>query len=224
MTLAVMVLTLGGIWSADILGANIHPSVYPGSVLGLTAAALLLGSWYGRAKLLIPIGLISAFLTAAFTVIGPGPYGERFYEPTTAAEVKDVYHHGAGRMVVNLEDVRDINRLDGRTITVESRVGLVQVIVPTSLDAEITSQVDGGDIKGPAVTDDTGNGSQESVMSARQDGRPLVTIDVDLRYGQIEILRLDCRGLAVPRHSDTTAQDLSTLTWEGDASDPAACN
>ncbi len=223
-TLAVMALTLGGIWFADEAGANIHPSVYPGTVLGLTAAALLLGSWYGRAKLLIPIGLISALLTAAFTVIGPGPYGERIYEPTAASAVQDRYQHGAGRMVVNLDNVGDITALDGRTIQVESRVGLVQVVVPTSVDAKVSAHVEGGDIKGPGITDDTGNGSQESVMSPRLDGRPLVTIDVDLKFGQIEILRFDCPGVAIARQGDSQSQDLSTMTWKGDNRDPAACH
>ena len=223
-TLAVMALALGSIWIADVAGADVHPSVYPGTVLALTAVALLVGTWFGRAKLLIPIGIISAVLTAAFTVIGPGPYGERIYEPTTAAEVKTTYEHGAGRLVVNLENVDDVSALDGRAITVDSRVGLVQVIVPTSLDAEIRSTVDGGHITGPAVVVNRDHGGQESVMVARHDGRPLVTIDVDLKFGKIEIYRVDCPALGVRRHGDTQQQDLITQTWNGGPRVPAACH
>ena len=192
-----MAIALGGIWFADVAGADIHPSVYPGTVLALTAAALLVGTWYGRAKLLIPIGILSALLTAGMTVIGPGPYGERVYEPTTAAAVKSSYEHGAGRIVVNLDDVSDPDALDGRSIDIESRVGLVQVVVPTTVDAAITAHVRGGEIEGPAVVDDSDHGSQDAVMDAREDGRPIVTIDVDLRYGKIEILRYDCPQQAI---------------------------
>ncbi len=223
-TLAVMAVTLGGIWFADEAGADIHPSVYPGTVLGLTAAALLLGTWFGRAKLLIPIGVLSALLTAAITVIGPGPYGERIYTPTTASAVKDVYELGAGRIVLHLEEVRDLDALDGRTIVIDSHVGQVQVIVPTSLDAEVRSQVKGGDITGTAVIEDTGNGSQKSVISARGDGRPQVVIDVDLTYGEIEIFRADCPDLAIAQRGDTRSQDLSTQIWQGDNRVPSACN
>lgn len=222
-SLAVMALTLGGIWFADAAGLDVQPSVYPGSVLALTAVALVLGTWYGRAKLLIPVGLVSAVLTAALTVIGPGPYGERVYEPTTAAAVEDSYHHGAGRVVVNLDQVRDINKLDGRTIKVDSQVGLVQVVIPTSIDAALTSRVDGGQISGPAVVNDTGNGAQQSVTPAIGDGRPAITIDVALRFGRIEIYRFDCPHLPAAAQG-SRGKPVSTLIWKGNARDPAACH
>ena len=222
--LAVMALALGGIWFADAAGADVHPSVYPGSVLGIAAAALLLGSWYGRAKLLIPIGLLSALVTAGFTVIGPGPYGERIYTPTSATAVKSSYEHGAGRVVLNLDEVQDVTALDGRTIIVDSHVGQVQVIVPTSVDAEIRAHVRGGEITGMAATTDVGNGGQEAVISARGDGRPRLIIDVDLTFGQIEIYRFDCPGLPIAQRGDNKAHNLSTQIWEGDNRDPAACN
>jgi phage shock protein PspC (stress-responsive transcriptional regulator) len=222
--LAVMALALGGIWAADVAGADIYPSVYPGTVLAITAAALLLGTWYGRAKLLIPIGLVAALLTAVATVIGPGPHGERIYMPTTASAVKQHYEHGAGRIIVNLEDVSDVADLDGRTIDIDSHVGLLQVVVPTTVDAQVTAHIDAGDINGPAVSEDADNGSQRAVMTARHDGRPLVTINTDLTFGQIEVFRFDCPDVAIARRGDTAQQDLSTLTWEGDDRDPAACH
>ncbi len=222
--LALMIITLGGIWFADAAGADIHPSVYPGSVLAISAAALLLGSWYGRAKLLIPIGLLSALVTAGFVVVGPGPYGERFYTPTTAAAVQSRYEHGAGRLVLNLDEVRDITDLDGRSIVVDSHVGQVQVIVPTSVDAEIRAHVTGGEITGAAVTEDVGNGGQQAVIEARGDDRPHVVIHVDLTFGQIEIFRFDCPNLAIAQRGETRSQDLSTQLWTGGNHVPAACN
>lgn len=220
-----MALALGGIWFADAAGADVHPSVYPGTVMALTAAALLIGTWFGRARVLITVGLLAALLTAAGVVIGPGPYGERVYEPASAASVKSTYELGAGRLAVNLDGVGDLQALDGRSIKVKSHVGLVQVIVPTSLDAQITSHVDAGDINGPAITQDEGDGEQRATMEARHDGRPLVTIDVDLKFGKIEILRFDCPQLAIAQTGDTREQDLSTLTWKGeDVRDPPACH
>lgn len=223
-TLAAMALALGGIWFADVAGADIHPSVYPGTVLALTAVALLVGSWFGRAKLLIPLGILSALFTAGLTVIGPGPYGERIYEPTSAEAVHSHYEHGAGRIVVNLDDVKDIDALDGRSIDIESRVGLVQVVIPTSLDAAVTAHVEGGDIEGPAVVTDTHHGEGHAVMAPRNDGRPVVTIDVELKFGKIEILRYDCPDLSIPHNGDQANQDLSSLSWKGGDRVPAACH
>ena len=134
------------------------------------------------------------------------------------------YEHGAGRIVVNLDDVRDIDALDGRRIDVDSRVGLVQVVIPTTLDAAVTAHVEGGDIEGPAVVDDSDHGETNAVMEPRHDGRPIVTIDADLKFGKIEILRYDCPDLAITRNGNQDTQDLSSLSWKGGDRVPAACH
>ena len=224
LAVACMALALGGLWLADALGADINPSVYPGSVLGISATALLIGTCFGRAKLLIPLGLFSALVTVVFTVIGPGPYGERIYYPQTAASVDNVYEHGAGRMVLHLEEVRDLANLDGRTIHLDARVGEVEVIIPTVLDAAVTANVEGGDINGPTSMRNLDNGGEQAWIDARFDGRPHVTVDVDLTYGQIQIRRFDCPGTVVPQQSSNASANLSTLTWTGDGHVPAACN
>ncbi len=219
-----MALALGGVWFADASGADIHPSVYPGTVLAISAIGLIVGTWFGRAKLLIPVGLLSVFATVVLTVIGPGPYGERIYYPPTASSVESTYEHGAGRMVVHLEEVRDLADLDGRTIHVDAHVGEVEIIIPTSLDADVRAEVDGGDIKGAASIRNLDNGGQQAAIDPSFDGRPRVSIDVDLTFGQIEIRRFDCPGSAALLQSPTASSNFSTLTWIGDGHVPAACN
>lgn len=214
--LAVMAVALGGVWFADASGADVHPSVYPATVLLLCAAALILGAWYGRARLLIPLGFLAALATAASVVVGPGPYGERIYRPTSAAEVRPAYEHGAGRIEVRLDEVTDPEALDGRTIRVTSRVGEVELVLPTSVDATVVAHVDGGQITGIASAPDGGN-DQEARLVPDDDADPDVTVIVDLRYGQVGVRRFDCPGRPVP------ATGVSTNEWTGETS-ATACD
>ena len=55
-TLCLILLAEGLIWIIDETdSADVAPSVYPGTALGIIAAALIVGAWYGRARLLDPV-------------------------------------------------------------------------------------------------------------------------------------------------------------------------
>ena len=216
LALALIALALGGIWVADAGGADVDPSVYPGSVLLICAGGLLVGTWYGRARLLIPLGLLAALATAAMLVVGPGPFGERIYRPVSAAAVESEYRHGTGRLVVRLDEVADIAALDGRRIGVSSRVGEVELLLPTSIDATVDVSVDGGQIHGIASAPDGGN-DQHARLVPVDDADPDVNLTVDLRFGQVLVRRFDCPDRPTP------TSGVSTDAWTGGSS-AAACD
>ncbi|MBA2772716.1 MAG: PspC domain-containing protein [Nocardioidaceae bacterium] len=225
-TLAAIALALGTVWVIDeTVVAQMPPSVYPGTALGLIAVALLMGTRFGRSRFLIFLGLVATFLTVVSTVVGPGPYGEASYRPTAAADVQTTYRHGAGLLTVRLDDVQDPTSLDGRVIEVDSSVGQVDVIVPSSVDATIRAHVDGGEITGPAYTGPRSGGSQSATLIPRDDDDPDVTIDIELTFGQINIMLADCPGDgngAVRAGIFSTYQPFDALT--GGTRVPSACN
>lgn len=225
-TLATIALALGTVWVIDETAVGqLPPSVYPGTALGIIAAALLVGTWFGRSRFLIFLGLVASFLTVVATVVGPGPYGEAVYRPTSAADVRSSYHHGAGLVVVRLDDVHDPAALEGRVIYVDSSVGQVDVIVPSSVDATIRAHVDGGEITGPAYTGPRRGSSQTATLVPRDDADPNVTIDIKLTFGQINIMRADCPGDV---HNSARTGIFSTYqpfdALSGGTRVPSACN
>lgn len=193
-TLCIVLLAEGAIWLVDNAGdVDVHPSVYPGTALGIVAAALLVGAWYGRSRLLILVGVLASIATLAASVIGEGPHGERAYTPRSAAAVPDRYHHGAGDLEVHLEEVDDIEALAGRTIEVDANVGQVTVYVPGSVDATIFAEVTGGgDVDGLPHVEESGHGQVEATQTPVDDADPDITIDVSLRFGQIDIRQVPC--------------------------------
>jgi phage shock protein PspC (stress-responsive transcriptional regulator) len=215
-TMAVIAITLGALWVWDETGHTVSPSVYPGTALAIIAAGLVVGAWWGRSRLLIFAGLLATLLTVATSVIGPGPNGERIYTPASTAELHSSYQHGAGRIVVHLEDLVDPANLDGRTVSIKSGVGQVQVIVPSSIDVAVGAHVDHGDIQGLAGTEDLGQGEEQVTADG---GSHDLTVDIRLGLGQILVQRVDCPGSTVPADSPITS-----TTSAGGTDVPAACN
>jgi phage shock protein PspC (stress-responsive transcriptional regulator) len=210
-TMAVIAIAIGTVWILDETVYDSMPaSVYPGTVLGVTALALLVGSWYGRSRLLIAVGILATLTTVAAAAAGPGPYGERIYRPSSVAELHTRYDHGVGRMVVHLENLTDPEDLDGRTIDVDAHIGQVEVVVPSTLPVTIDAHVDHGEIEGPPQSNVTrlDDGGEEITMSSVTSGSAALNLNIDLDFGQIVVTQWDCLG---PRLFDPRS-DVPRLT------------
>jgi phage shock protein PspC (stress-responsive transcriptional regulator) len=223
LTMAVIAIAMGTLWILDeTVYDSIPASVYPGTVLGITAIALILGTWYGRSRLLVGVGILATLATIAATAAGPGPYGERVYRPATVGALDTTYDHGVGRMVVHLEDLTDPENLDGRTIDLDERIGQVELVIPSSLPITIYAHVDHGEIDGPLRTDVTklDEGGEEITMTSVTAGDPDLTVNIDLDFGQIVITEYDCPTSG----HDTRSSGLDTSNRNGDIHAAAACN
>jgi phage shock protein PspC (stress-responsive transcriptional regulator) len=222
-TMAVVAIAMGLLWILErTVYDNMPVSVFPGVVLSIVAAALLVGTWFGRSRLLIVVGIVATVATAATTVVGPGPYGETIHRPASANAVQDEYEHGAGRLVLHLENMVDPQGLGGRAIDINAGVGQVEVVVPSSIAVVVDAKVDHGEIYGPDGSDiaQLDQGGEYVVMSSAGDGPADLTIDVNLRYGQIVITQHTCPGATGT--APTVGLDTISVT-EGTPNAPA-CN
>ena len=219
LTLAVVALAEAGIWIIDAATSyDVHPSVYPGAALAIIALALLVGTWWGRSRGLIAVGLVAGLLTAAAAFAGPGPYGDRVAMPRTSAALQSSYTMGIGQFTLHLEQIRDIESLDGRVITVKQRIGELRVIVPSSVAAVVTARADHGSVVGPRHVEDIGEGGERAVLTPAADGRPTITLHLNVVYGEVRIERAPCPDAPRP------GRDESTTLWMGDSYAAAACN
>jgi hypothetical protein len=215
LTMGVIAIALGVLWILNETVYDTMPAAaYPATVLGITALALIGSAWVGRSRLLILVGIIAALMTAALTAVGDGPYGVQVARPASAGAVASTYTHGVGQMVVHLEDVVDPAALDGSTIKLDQHIGQLQVIIPSTLPVVVNAHVDHGQISGPARAAVTtlGEGGEEITMTSVTSaisGSPVLTIDVDLDFGQILITQYDCPisgHLVVSRGLPTTSR------------------
>lgn len=113
----------------------------------LTGGALVVGAWRGRARWLIPVGLVLSVALAGASLIDVpfrGGAGEVAFRPLTVEEIRTPYRLGAGELVVDLGALD----LDGREVTVVASVaaGNLDIIVPAGVTVDLDAHVGAGNL------------------------------------------------------------------------------
>jgi phage shock protein PspC (stress-responsive transcriptional regulator) len=113
----------------------------------LTGGALIVGAWRGRARWLIPVGLVLSVALAGASLIDVpirGGAGEIGYRPLAIEEIRTPYRLGAGELVVDLSDVD----FGGQTVTVVASVaaGHLDIILPADVALELDAHVGAGNL------------------------------------------------------------------------------
>lgn len=132
---------------ADLDVITLEVGQYFGTALAVLGAGLVVGAWWGRARLLIIVGLLllpAALASSAVRVPIEGGVGERFFTPRSAAEVRDEYRLAAGEMSLDFTEMD----FSGGSIDTEASVvaGRLEVIVPDDVTVDVSGHVGLGQI------------------------------------------------------------------------------
>jgi phage shock protein PspC (stress-responsive transcriptional regulator) len=190
-TLALAALGIGVLGMADAAGAPVADSAYPALVVATCGVMLLVGAFVGRAGGLIFVGLVAALGLAGATA--STRWDDRVVRtPQTAAAVQDRYEIGAGELVLDLTDVRDLEGLDGRSIELDVGLGRVEVIVPEGLDVDVEGQAGLGDAE---VFGDRQEGAGVNLDASHDGGVgvPEIMLDIQVGLGEIDVV-VDTNG------------------------------
>ena len=189
-TVALIALGLGALGLYEAAGGAVAAAAYPALALALTGLMLLVGSVFGRPGGLIALGLVALVSTVAVGVGEPDFGGDRDQRvlPLSAASVQDEYRVPAGRIELDLRDVRDPEELDGRTIALEANVGELLVILPGNVTANVVADIDlGGVIDVPGVAREGWDVSLRNLVSGYDESVASVDLRLELRAGHIEV-------------------------------------
>ena len=183
-TLALIVLAEGVLGVVDLAGTSVSDSAYPALALGIVAAMLVLGSFWGRAGGLIALGVVAALATAGATLATAFPEQRIDHAPTSAGQVRDAYDFGGGRFTLDLSDVADVDALDGREISIDGVGGRIEVIVPDGVAVDVQTEVVGGDSR---VFDQRQDGFDVQLdrLHGASPGAPTLSLTIDLLAGEI---------------------------------------
>ena len=175
-------LAFGGAWLAGAGGGT------AAAIVVIAAGAILAGAALeGHGRLLVlpalSLALPVAFVSAANIDLHGGA-GDKEYTPTAAAQVRDSYHLGAGRLVV---DLRDAKLPPGdHPLKLRLGVGEAVVLVPNNVCVATKSKV------GMGVVDsfDHSNGGVDvdwSDQPAPQPGNARIVLDAHVGVGRLGI-------------------------------------
>lgn len=197
LSFGVWLLALGGAALLDRMGL-VELTLFNAAALSLLVAGLglLVGTWFGRARRLVPIGLLTGVVmvgaAAAPTIDLPraleGGLGERQYAPTAVSDVQPDYQLLAGQMVLDLTDLE----LGSETVDIDASVvlGELQVLVGPDVTVEASGTLSAGDY---TVLEETssGNDLQFDVLDRGVEGAGRIRLDLESTFGEITVTRED---------------------------------
>jgi phage shock protein PspC (stress-responsive transcriptional regulator) len=154
----------------------------------IVGAALVVGTWIGRARVLIAVGAVLAIalvIAAAIDVPLRGGIGARSYAPTSATDIPSTYRLAIGHQVIDLSALN----LAGKKVQVTSSVGIgeVEVLVPSNIRVVAHGRAGTGDVN---IDGNNNGGSRvDRTLVLPAIGTPVAgEIDLDLRVGLGRVL------------------------------------
>jgi phage shock protein PspC (stress-responsive transcriptional regulator) len=164
--------------------------------LTVLGAGLLVGTWWGRAWGLIPVGLLAVPLVALAALAGnvpvEGGVAERLYQPTAPAQVRSGYRLAGGEMILDLSKVKFAAGAPPVQASVAG--GRLLVVLPDEVAAEVRGRVGVGslDLLGheDAGTQVDSTIVEPAVKPPKEGAAPTVRLDLRSGYGVIEVRRI----------------------------------
>ncbi|MBT8227429.1 MAG: PspC domain-containing protein [Dactylosporangium sp.] len=194
LTLSLLCIVIGIAAIIDLSGINVTADAYFAVAVAVVGLGLLAGSWFGRSRGLIPLGVVLALALLAAAGSGPvhldGPErSDVVWAPNDIESVEPRYHIDVGSAVLDLSKVsfedHDV------TVTVNVDVGNITVVLPDDVDVVVKAKVGIGQTQ---VLDESWGGvggSRGAVSDLGRDGKGggnlelLITLDA----GHVEVSR-----------------------------------
>lgn len=183
--ISVLALLAAGAIVTDALGWA-HPDTSTILAIGLiiAGAAAVAGAFLGRARGMIPLGIMLAVAFASASVVEPvveNGVGDREFAPASLADLQPAYRLGVGQLDV---DLRSVEVPDGERIEVEIKLGIgdVVVLVPSAPSLEIEGDLEVGDL---TILTKTESGLGNHLLIEREGrGTGLLIVRLDVGIGK----------------------------------------
>ena len=189
---AVMALGLLGLFDSVLPGFHPRFRHYVALFVVVIGLGLLIGAWFGRSGGLAALGilLIPVLVLSPLTDLADsGSFEFDFtsterthYRPASVEQIRDAYRLGAGSLLIDLRDVD----FRGRTVEVEARVGMGEVLVrlPDGVSADVNGRVGMGVVQ----VEDREHGGIGVEADYRLEGSDgTLVLDAEVGLGQVVV-------------------------------------
>lgn len=133
-TVSLAALVAGGLTAAGVYGAaSIPATAVLAAALGVVALGLIVGTWLGRARSLIVVGLALS-LALAGAAAAQASVGARSYRPASAADLRGNYRLSVGTLRL---DLSQLTAADPRHVDAHVGVGRLVIEVPSGVAVRV---------------------------------------------------------------------------------------
>jgi phage shock protein PspC (stress-responsive transcriptional regulator) len=174
----------------NLATVRVVPGQFFGAALLALGIGLIVGAWWGRARLLILLGIIAlpaAAISAFLTVPLEGGVADDAFRPENVAEVQPNYHLLGGRLRLDLTALEAGS--DVVTVTASVGIGDLYVMVPGDAAVQVSGTVQGGQLV-LLRREHVGTGLADRVSDAGERGGATMFLNLDVGIGSIWVERI----------------------------------
>jgi phage shock protein PspC (stress-responsive transcriptional regulator) len=193
LVMGLILLAMGVLGLADLAGASVPMTAYAAVALLIIGLGLLLGTWLGRARGLILIGVV---LSVALPILADEDFRDRstpsvspiYWVPTSVDEVSEVYDNRFGDATLDLSNVDFTGQK--KIVRVEVGVGSLRVILPERVDVVVhtTVRLGNADVLGHSLNGANVENSQRDLGTDGEGGGNL-ELQLTVRAGNAQVTR-----------------------------------
>jgi phage shock protein PspC (stress-responsive transcriptional regulator) len=147
-TVSVLLVLSGVAWILDASGAwDVDLGVLAALALAIVGAALVVSTWYGRARGLLALGIPLVLVVGLFGVVDVplrGGIGDPTHHPRTVGAIDRDYELAIGNLSVDLRDVAFSGAR--RHVRAQLVIGQLNVTVPTGVRVVLDAHVGAGGV------------------------------------------------------------------------------
>ncbi|HEY5785634.1 MAG TPA: PspC domain-containing protein [Microlunatus sp.] len=187
-SVVVLGLVLLGLAIADVLGVPITPLIYAGAALLVVGLTLIAATWLGRARGILPVGLLLLVAVLGLSVAIPASQfvHQVGYTSVTQLPAQPVT---VDRGVLNV----DLSRLDltkDATFAADLGTGAVRIVAPPNTNLVLDYSVRNGVVQDNDQTLVSGeNLHGTSPLGRSVDSEPTLTLDIEVDQGAVVVTR-----------------------------------
>ena len=177
-----------GLAIADALGVPITPLIYAASALLVVGLTLVAATWLGRARGILPVGLLLLVVVLGLSVAIPASRFAHQVGYTSVAQLP-AQPVTVERGVLNV----DLSRLDvttDATFAADLGTGAVRIVAPPNTNVVLDYSVGNGAVLDNDQTVASGeNLTGTSPLGRSVDSKPTLTLDIEVDQGVVAVKR-----------------------------------
>ena len=159
----------------------------------IVGVALLVSTWFGRARGLLPIGILLLVATLPAAVIDvplTGGTGSHEYRPISLAGIRPKYEMGIGRLALDFTAAP----LAGRTTHVHAQIGIGELVVdvPSTVRVVVDAHAGAGSLQ--LFGDNQGGWRDRQTRTAAGTGAGELDLDLRVGAGDVVVRRFEPNG------------------------------
>jgi len=177
---------------ANVSTADIRLGQYAGLALATLGIGLLIGTWWGRARGLILLGLLLLPVAFAASLIGApleGGFGTHRFGPNSAEELRGEYRLVGGQIYLDLTQVDEAS--EPISIAASVAMGEVRVILPADAGVELDASVGGGRL---FIDGESQRGTGLEDRQVIEGDGPQFILDLEAGLGEVQVETRDTEG------------------------------